>query len=634
MTESRNKQATDRPETLLLGASDAKPPQRNLTPSKASSSASRAIIPVARSVSAEAPRETSYAPGMPLTGFDQPFNKAIARLTGGLSPLALSQAGADWAQHLLLSPDKQLALIQKAARKWQRFLSYCGRMCADSECPVCIEPLPQDRRFVDPAWQRWPFNAMYQGFLLNQQWWYNAMIGVPGVSKHHEDVVSFVARQFLDIASPSNFALTNPVVLDQTVKQGGANFLRGVQNFWEDWSRIANNDKPVGAEAFRVGHEVAATPGKVVFRNRLIELIQYAPMTQEVQAEPILIVPAWIMKYYILDLSLKNSLVRYLVENGYTVFLISWKNPTEEDRDLGMEDYRRLGVMAALDAVAAILPNQQVHAVGYCLGGTLLAIAAAAMARDDDRRLKSITLFAAQTDFTEAGELMLFIDEDQVRFLEDSMEEKGYLDAKQMAGAFQLLHSNDLIWSTMVHEYLMGERRPMIDLMAWNADATRLPARMHSEYLRHLFLDNDLAEGRYEVDGKPVSLRDIHVPLFAVSTIRDHVAPWRSVYKIQMLTDADVTFVLCNGGHNAGIVNPPTHPHSRLQIATHKEGEAYLDPDAWQAAAVHHEGSWWPWWLEWLHRSSFGKMAPPAMGAPDKGYAPIGDAPGTYVREP
>jgi polyhydroxyalkanoate synthase len=186
----------------------------------------------------------------------------------------------------------------------------------------------------------------------------------------------------------------------------------------------------------------------------------------------------------------------------------------------------------------------------------------------------------------------------------------------------------------MVHEYLMGERRPMIDLMAWNADATRLPARMHSEYLRHLFLDNDLAEGRYEVDGKPVSLRDIHVPLFAVSTIRDHVAPWRSVYKIQMLTDADVTFVLCNGGHNAGIVNPPTHPHSRLQIATHKEGEAYLDPDAWQAAAVHHEGSWWPWWLEWLHRSSFGKMAPPAMGAPDKGYAPIGDAPGTYVREP
>jgi len=488
-----------------------------------------------------------------------------------------------------------------------------------------------DNRFRDQAWQRWPFNLLHQGFLLTQQWWHDAATGVPGISKHHEEVVSFVARQVLDGVSPSDFPLTNPVVLDETVRQAGANFLKGTQNFWEDWQRLANHEKPVGAEAFRVGQEVAATPGKVIFRNRLIELIQYAPTTAEVHADPVLIVPAWIMKYYILDLSPGNSLVRYLVEHGYTVFMISWKNPTEDDSDLSLEDYRRLGVMAALDAVSAVVPERSIHTVGYCLGGTLLAIAAAAMARDADKRLKSITLFAAQTDFSEAGELSLFIDDDQVSFLDDMMKARGYLDARQMLGSFQLLRSNDLIWSTIVRDYLTGQRGPMTDLLAWNADATRMPARMHAEYLHQLFLDNDLAEGHYLADGKPVSLRDIRAPLFAVSTIRDHVAPWRSVYKIQMLTDADVTFVLTNGGHNAGIVNPPGHPHSRHQIATHKDNEAYLDPDSWQAAAPHHERSWWSCWLGWLDLQSTEKVPPPAMGASDKGLAAIGDAPGLYV---
>jgi poly[(R)-3-hydroxyalkanoate] polymerase subunit PhaC len=565
--------------------------------------------------------------------FDRPLHAAVARFTGGVSPAALSQAYNDWLQHFLFSPDKQIELAEKTMTQWSRYFQYCPRACANPKCARCIEPLPQDKRFTGEAWQHWPFNALYQGFLLTEQWWQSATTGIEGVSKHHEDVVSFVARQLLDVFSPVNFPLTNPEVLETTVKQGGTNFFRGVGNFWDDWRRMLSGEKPAGAEAFQLGHNVAVTPGKVIFRNRLIELIQYAPATEKVYAEPILIVPAWIMKYYILDLSPENSLVKYLTQQGFTVFMISWKNPRAEDRDLSLEDYARLGIGAALDAVSAIVPGRRAHAVGYCLGGTLLSTAAAAMARDGDERLRSLTLLAAQTDFTEAGELMLFIDEAQVSFLEHMMAEQGFLDTKQMAGTFQLLRSNDLIWSTMVHSYFMGERQPILDLLAWNADATRMPCRMHSEYLRHFFLSNDLAESRYEVGGRPVSLRDIHIPIFAVSTITDHVAPWRSVYKIQMLTDADVTFVLSNGGHNAGVVNPPGHPHRRHQIAIHREEEKYIDPDAWQKVAVHHEGSWWPCWRDWLVRQSSEQIPSPAMGALPSGYAPLADAPGTYVLE-
>ena len=567
----------------------------------------------------------------PAPSFDRPLHAAVARFTGGVSPAALSQAYIDWLEHFLFSPDKQIELLEKAVGQWAGYLQYCPRACADPNCARCIEPLLQDKRFRAEAWQQWPFNAIYQGFLLSQQWWHSATSGVDGVSKHHEDVVSFVTRQFLDAFSPVNFPLTNPAVLATAVQQGGMNFIRGATNFWEDWQRLLTGKKPVGTEAFQVGRDVAATPGKVVFRNRLIELIQYEPVTKKVYAEPILIVPAWIMKYYILDLSPENSLVKYLTQQGFTVFMISWKNPTKKDRDLSLADYTTLGIGAALDAVEGIIPNRKVHAVGYCLGGTLLATVAASMARDGDDRLKSVTLLAVQTDFTEAGELMLFIDEAQVSFLEDMMADQGVLDTRQMAGAFQLLRSNDLVWSMMVHSYLMGERPQMIDLMAWNADATRMPYRMHSEYLRRFFLNNDLAEGRYEIGGRPISLRDIHIPIFAVSTVTDHVAPWRSVYKIQMLTHADVTFVLSNGGHNAGVVNPPGHPHRHHQIATHKEVEPYIDPDAWQKDAARHEGSCWPCWRDWLVRQSSDQIVPPPMAA---GRNPLGDAPGTYVLEP
>jgi len=569
--------------------------------------------------------------GASKVSLDRPLHAAVARFTLGISPAALSQAYIDWLQHIVFSPDKQFALAEMAARQWARYLEYCRSACADPNCPDCVEPLPQDKRFAGEGWQKWPFNAFCQGLLLSQEWWHSATTDIEGVSKHHEDVASFVARQLLDVFSPVNFPLTNPEVLKTTVAQGGMNLLRGAANLCEDWRRILSGEKPVGAEAFKVGENLAVTPGKVVFRNRLIELIQYVPATEKVYAEPILIVPAWIMKYYILDLSVENSLVKWLTQQGFTVFMISWKNPTTEDKDLSLEDYATLGIGAAVDAVSAIVPERKVHAVGYCLGGTLLSTVAAAMARDGDDRLKSLTLLAAQTDFTEAGELMLFIDEAQISFLENMMAEQGFLDTRQMSGTFQLLRSNDLIWSTVVNSYLMGERQPMIDLMAWNADATRMPYRMHSEYLRHFFLNNDLAEGRYEVGGRAVSLRDIRILLFAVSTLTDHVAPWRSVYKIQMLADADVTFVLSNGGHNAGVVNPPGHPHRHHQIALHKEHDKYIDPDTWQKSAMHHEGSWWPCWRDWLNRQSSEQISPPPVGAPQSGYVPLGDAPGTYV---
>lgn len=565
---------------------------------------------------------------------DQPLHAALGRVTAGVSPVALAQAYTDWIQHLVMSPDKQMDLVEQAARSWTRYLDYCLKACSDPDCKDCITPLPQDKRFVADPWQVWPYNMIHQGFLLTQQWWHNATTDISGVSRHHEEVVSFVARQMLDMASPANFPATNPEILKTTLDTGGQNLVDGMANLLEDWQRTVRGDAPAGTERFAVGETLAITPGKVVFRNELIELIQYTPQTEKVHPEPVLIVPAWIMKYYILDLSPENSLVRYLLEKGHTVFMISWKNPSAEDRDLGMEDYRRLGVMAALEAVSAIVPDNRVHGVGYCLGGTLLAIVAAAMARDRDDRLASLTLFAAQTDFTEAGELMLFIDEAQVSFLEHIMAETGYLDTKQMVGVFQLLRSNDLIWSAMVHTYLMGERRPMFDLMAWNADATRMPARMHSEYLRQLFLNNDLADERYCVGSRPISLHDIRIPIFAVSTLSDHVAPWRSVYKIHRQTNADVTFVLSNGGHNAGIVSPPGNPRRHHQIATHDDLADYLDPDAWQARATRHDGSWWPCWQEWIAEHSGELTKPPRLGAPRKGYRLLGEAPGSYVLLP
>jgi polyhydroxyalkanoate synthase len=365
-------------------------------------------------------------------------------------------------------------------------------------------------------------------------------------------------------------------------------------------------------------------------RNQLAELIQYSPTTPSVLAEPILLVPAWIMKYYILDLSPHNSMVRWLVGQGHTVFCLSWRNVSEADRELSFDDYRCLGVMAALDAIGTIVPGARVHAAGYCLGGTLLAIAAAAMAGSGDERLASVTLLAAQTDFSEPGELRLLIDPAQVHMLDSMMWQRGYLGGDQMSGAFQMLQANDLIWSRVVHDYLLGERSPISDLMAWNADSTRMPARMHSEYLHQLFLGNDLAAGRYRVEGHPIALQNIRLPIFAAGTDRDQVAPWRSVYKIHYLTDTDLSFVLTSGGHNAGIVSEPGHPQRQFRLLAKAAAAPCLSADEWQSGAPLQQGSWWPAWQQWLlQHSSARRVSPPGLGSTEN--PPLSDAPGDHV---
>jgi polyhydroxyalkanoate synthase len=438
---------------------------------------------------------------------DRMRDTLISRFSSGVSPASLALAYMDWALHLQSAPGKQLEMVQKAFRKSNRLSAYLLSTIGQEEADCCIEPLPGDNRFRDPAWRKQPFGIWSQSFLLTQQWWHNLTHDVPGVSPHHEEVVSFVARQLLDIYSPSNNPFTNPEVLERTRETGGQNFIKGFNNWREDMRRQIQKKPPVGTEDFIPGEDVAVTPGKVVFRNHLIELIQYAPRNKEVHAEPVLIVPAWIMKYYILDLSPQNSMVKYLTEQGFTVFAISWRQSVRRRSRPVPERLSPHGRDGCAGCDRRDLSGPESHATGYCLGGTLLSIAASAMARDGDDRLASVSLLAAQTDFSEPGELALFIDHSQMHFLESIMWNRGFLSADEMAGAFQLLRSNDLLWSRLVREYMMGERAPMFDLMAWNADTTRMPYRMHAEYLKKLYINNDLANGRFMVEGRPVTCR-------------------------------------------------------------------------------------------------------------------------------
>ena len=580
---------------------------------------------------------------------DQKFQASVAKLTGSQSPALNTMAFFDWAIHLMVSPGKQLVLAQLAQQHLQQLQSLAIESVAlgmetsmskalrgNQPSPAPSEPIPvpiSDRRFKDPDWSQFPFNVLQQAYLMQEKWWQEATRDVRGVNPHHSEWVSFSAHQWLSMLSPSNFPWSNPTVIKRTMQENGANLQRGFRNLLEDTQRQLAHSPPAISEEFQIGKDIAATPGKVVFRNNLMELIQYTPTTKQVRPEPVLIVPAWIMKYYILDLSPHTSMIKYLVDQGHTVFAISWKNPGLAEHNLGMEDYLERGLFAAIDAINAIVPEKKIHATGYCLGGTLLAIGAAAMARDDDDRLASMTLFAAQTDFSEPGELALFIDESQLNLLEAQMAETGYLDSNQMAAAFVWLRSFDLVWSRMVNEYLLGDRARSMDLMAWNADSTRMPARMHTDYLRQMFLHNDLARGKYLVGGRPVVLNDLKLPIYVVGTESDHVAPWKSVYKIHLLSDAEITFVLTNSGHNAGIVSEPGHPRRYFRELTREHNGKFMSAEEWAQTTPVTDGSWWLSWDKWLNARSGEPTAPPAIGAAKGGYPVLEDAPGLYVLE-
>ena len=587
-------------------------------------------------------------------GIDEALHVHLAKANMGLSPIALTLAYADWALHLAASPGQQLLLAQRAMALSRQALAEVAPSVPAAGTPGPSE-METDPRFSDAGWTRWPFNALKNGFKASDTWWREST-QVDGMSRHNNHIVNFFTRQTLDALSPSNWPSTNPEVLKKGQESMGQSWIKGYQSYAKDMmahhqarhSADGGSPKPLD---FEVGKDVALTPGKVVFRNHLIELIQYTPTTDKVFPEPLLIVPSCIMKYYILDLSPHNSMVRYLVAQGHTVFMVSWRNPDASDRDLGMQDYLQMGVMEAMGAVKLRTGAPRIHAEGYCLGGTFLSIVAAALGRggpeaqnqvrgknprrrqedieglDHLPELASVTLLAASTDFSEPGELGVFIDDDQLNTLRRAMARTGYLSGRQMAGSFQFLNSRDLVWSRNTRRYLLGQDEVGNDMMSWNADLTRLPERMHSEYLSSLFLNNALAAGHYRVGGVGVALMDIGAPLLVVGTVRDHVSPWHSVYKIHLLTDTQTTFILAAGGHNAGIVSEPGHAHRSYQMDTVEKGHDWVDPDDWVAQAPMYEGSWWVAMHTWLSEKSGKPVTPPAINPADV----LCDAPGENV---
>ncbi|PCJ93725.1 MAG: poly-beta-hydroxybutyrate polymerase [Porticoccaceae bacterium] len=561
-------------------------------------------------------------------GIDSKLRANITKITKGISPMQLALAYSDWLGHLSLAPGKRTQLLQSLAEKILKLSTAAARSLTGKDTQDTKHSSPL---FKHELWNKPPFNILAKGHQTTMDWLKEMATDVPGMESSSSDLVSFINEQLFQLLAPSNSPLTNPEVLKTTWDEKGKNVLKGISHLQRDIQKnlLKKNEPEMGE--FKVGENMAITPGKIIFQNDLIELIQYKPTTKTVAQEPVLIVPAWIMKYYILDLSPEKSLVKYLVDQGKTVFMISWKNPDKEDRELCLENYLKSGFFAALDAVKAIVPNVKINAVGYCIGGTLLSIGAATLARENDDSLNSITLLAAQVDFTEPGEIKRFLGASQLAFLDSLMWTDGYLEAASMGDAFKALRAEDMIINPAIERYYLGRETKPNALMAWNADGTRMPAAMHSRYLQALFMENQLASCKFIVDGKPIALQDIRVPFFVIGTTTDHVAPWKSVYKIQHLGRSEVTFLLTTGGHNAGIVCGPEHPRRQFQVMTHDPMDKYIDPDTWVETVETQQGSWWPLWDYWLNEQSIGEAPKRTMGASKKGYKALRDAPGDYV---
>ncbi|HEX6960110.1 MAG TPA: class I poly(R)-hydroxyalkanoic acid synthase [Ferrovibrio sp.] len=550
-----------------------------------------------------------------------------------IDPLNISKAFADMAARLMAEPDKLIEAQMKLWRDYAALWANAADRFMGKEAPPLVQPEKGDKRFKDPAWQESAvFDYIKQSYLLTARWMQQTVGGVEGVDPKIAKKVDFYTRQFVDAMAPSNFLLTNPEVLRTTVESNGENLVKGLQNLLDDLERGKGrlNIKMVDSKAFTVGGNIAVTPGKVIYQNDLMQLIQYEPATKEVYKRPLLIVPPWINKFYILDLKPENSFIRWMTEKGYTVFVVSWNQPDETLIDKTFESYMREGILDGLDAVKKATGEEEVTAIGYCIGGTLMAATLAWMAAKGDDRIKAVTFFAAQVDFSEAGELTVFTDEDTLHYLDELMKEKGYLDGGEMATTFNMLRSNDLIWSFVVNNYLLGKEPFPFDLLYWNSDCTRMPARMHQFYLRNMYQKNLLSRpGALELAGEQLDLRKIRIPVYIQASRDDHIAPYRSVYKATQLYGGPVRFIMAGSGHIAGVIN---HPNAKKY--QHWLNETKTNPpnvEDWIKDATEYPGSWWSDWDKWLSEKSGPKV--PARKPGDGKLKVIEDAPGSYVKK-
>ena len=507
-----------------------------------------------------------------------------------------------------------------------------AKRLAGEEAEAVVQPQPGDKRFKDSAWiEDAVFDFIKQSYLLASEFMRSSVSDADGLDAKTREKVAFYTRQVIDAMAPTNFVATNPKVLRTTVESRGENLIRGLDHLLGDLERGRGRLRisMVDEDAFTLAETIAVTPGQVVFQNDLMQLLQYAPSTRTVAKRPLLIVPPWINKYYVLDLRPGNSLIKWLVDGGLTVFVVSWVNPDERLSHKTFEDYMLEGPLAAMDAIAAATGEEGVDAVGYCIGGTLLACTLAYLAATDERRIASATLLTTLVDFAQPGELSVFIDDEQLALLDAHMEERGYLEGRHMAQVFNLVRDNDLIWSFVVNNYLMGREPPAFDLLYWNSDSTRMPAMMHGFYLRKMYLENRLVEpGGIALGGVAIDLGAIRVPTYVLSTMEDHIAPWKATYPATRLFGGPTTFVLSASGHIAGVVNPPDA--SKYCYWTNRRKRR--DADAWLESATRHEGSWWPHWRRWLRRPAGASDRVPARIPGEGGLDVIEDAPGSYVR--
>ena len=554
------------------------------------------------------------------------FLKRQADSPGEADPMHIGNAFLDMTSRLMTNPAK---LMQAQIGFWQDYLTLwqnTARRLMGEPAPAVIAEDQKDKRFKDEAWRdNEVFDFIRQSYLLSARYMQGLVHDAEGMDDKTAQKVDFYTRQFVDAMSPTNFVMTNPEVLRRTAETGGENLLKGLSNLLTDLERGQGNlrIRMTDESKFKVGENIAVTPGKVVYQNDLMQLIQYTPTTEKALKRPLLILPPWINKFYILDLRPKNSFIRWAVDQGHTVFVVSWVNPDERLAEKGFEDYMLEGPYAALEAIEKATGEKSVNAIGYCLGGTLLSATLAHMAAKRDTRIKSATFFTTMVDFTESGELGVFIDEEQLKALETKMQKRGFLEGREMATTFNMLRANDLIWSFVVNNYLLGQDPFPFDLLYWNDDSTRMPARMHSFYLRRMYQQNDLIKsGGIELLGVKLNLRKIKLPTYILSTREDHIAPWASTYRATQTYTGDIRFVLAASGHIAGVVNPPDAGKYSHWINT----ELPPSPEAWLSGATELAGSWWPDWQRWVSGQD------PAQVPARKPKNALEDAPGSYVQ--